>query len=125
MTTIVKKKQRKFLCFLCFVLFLCTTGHSQIPSLPDSANFYDYLNFFYDSDLYDQDDTTEGGNKAQMERLKKNWVSRLYPHGDFSVANKAIINYANNFNSVKTKTVEPSWQCIGPNKNPTGSTKKV
>jgi len=94
---------------------------AQMLSLPDTANFYDYLNAFYASPEYDATDTAEGGYKAQHERLILQWGNRLYPHGDFSVANKAIIDYSSNFTPVNTITENPNWVCLGPSNGPSNS----
>jgi hypothetical protein len=45
--------------------------NAQIPTLPENADFYNYLSSFYNSDRYNPSDTTEGGEKSQHERLKK------------------------------------------------------
>jgi len=94
---------------------------AQYLSLPDSANFYDYLNAYYNSSGYNPNDTSEGGGKAQHERLVHIWGPRLYPHGDFSIANKAIIEYAQNYTPVNIRTENPNWVCIGPSDNPKNS----
>ncbi|OQX77061.1 MAG: hypothetical protein B6D64_08830 [Bacteroidetes bacterium 4484_276] len=96
---------------------------AQIMSLPDSANFFDYMEAFYNSDMYNPADSNEGGAKAQHDRLNEIWGKRLYPHGDFSIANKAIIEYAENFEPVNTRDENPNWICLGPSDNPANSTR--
>jgi hypothetical protein len=81
--------------------------NAQVPMLPENADFFSYLSSFYNSDRYNPSDTTEGGEKAQHERLKKIWGTRLHPHGDFGIANKAIIDYANNYEPVNVRTENP------------------
>jgi hypothetical protein len=105
-----------------FYLVLCPLfSESQITSLPENATFYDYMDSFYSSDRYDPNDDSEGGAKAEHERLSHVWGKRLHPHGDFSIANKAIIDYANSFVPVNIKAENPNWNCIGPSNNPINS----
>lgn len=106
-----------FVIFL--ILIILTTSsfsalNAQIPMLPENADFFSYLSSFYNSDRYNPADATEGGEKAQHERLIKIWGTRLHPHGDFRIANKAIIDYANNYEPVNVRTENPNWVCIGP-----------
>jgi len=105
-------------------MLLTVVAKAQYVTLSDSANFYDYLHAFYESSRYNVNDTTEGGEQKQYERLKLIWASRLYPHGDFSVANKAIINYAENFQPANSRPVNPSWVCLGPSDNPSNTNEK-
>lgn len=119
------RKVGKKLTILFLVIFLLT-GFSalkaQILTLPENADFFDYMNSFYTSNSYKPSDTMEGGEKAQHERLSQTWGTRLYPHGDFSVANKAIIDYAQNFVTVNNRAENPNWISLGPSNNPVNST---
>ncbi|MDY0104825.1 MAG: hypothetical protein RBS07_17975 [Lentimicrobium sp.] len=92
----------------------------QILSVPETSNFFEYLEHFTESKRYSDLDTTEGGSKAQVERLLSYWGSRLHPHGDFSIANNAIIDYALNYNHVNS-TVNPNWTCVGPSNTPSNN----
>ena len=109
---------------LILMLISCATTfqlNAQILSLPDTANFYDYMDAFYSTSNYDQSDTTEGGDNAHHERLSLVWGNRLFPHGDFSIANKAIIDYSTDFTAVNVKTENPNWVCLGPSNGPSNS----
>lgn len=97
-------------------------SYSQLVSLPPNSNFYDYMEVFYNSSKNDPNDDTEGGDVAVHRRLNLVWGSRLYPHGDFSVANQAIVDYATNYTAVDNVSDNANWICIGPSDNPDYST---
>ncbi len=109
---------------LSMLLYSVTTCQlkSQILTLPDTANFFDYMDSYYSASNYDQSDTTEGGDNKHHQRLGMIWGSRLYPHGNFRVANQAIIDYATNFTPVNVKNEDPNWVCLGPSNGPDNST---
>lgn len=88
-------KKKVLISFL--LIFFSSLLHAQMLPLPNNANFFDYLQTARNSDYFSDQDTTEGGFKAKLTRLELQWGSRLYLHGDFSVANRAIIDYANNY----------------------------
>lgn len=104
-----------YLCF--FFLGLATNTTGQIFTLPTGSNFYDYLEAARTSSFYSDDDTLEGGFKSQHDRIALQWGSRLYPHGDFMVANRAIIDYAQNYQYVPSN-IDPNWICVGPSNTP-------
>lgn len=110
------RKKKYFLSILLF--FISSLLSAQILSLPGNANFFDYLQAARNSDYFSDQDTAEGGFKAKLTRLELQWGSRLYPHGNFSIANRAIIEYANNYQFVPS-SVQPNWVCIGPANTPT------
>jgi hypothetical protein len=105
----------------CLTIFNPLTSVSQVANLPENATFYDYLNAFYTSDRYNPEDETEGGPKVAHERLSQIWGKRLYPHGDFSIANRAIIDYSQSFTPINNKSENPNWVCIGPSDGPANS----
>jgi hypothetical protein len=109
------------LVIICLTIFTPITSKSQVANLPENATFYDYLNAFYSSERYNPDDETEGGQKVAHERLSQIWSKRLYPHGDFSIANRAIIDYAQSFTPVDNRYENPNWVCIGPSDGPVNS----
>ncbi len=115
----------KYFRVLLFLVLIILVGTSKLfaqpPSLPANANFYDYMSSFYNSSRYNPLDESEGGEKAQHERLGMIWGPRLYPHGNFSIANKSIIDYAQNFTPVNVRAEQPNWTCIGPSDNPTNT----
>ena len=78
-----KDSAKAVILMLIIMLSTIFSAVSQVKGLADTANFYDYMNAFYNSKLYDSDDKTEGGLKVAHERLNRMWGSRLYPHGDF------------------------------------------
>jgi hypothetical protein len=86
---------------LIFLFFSCRNLVAQIPQLPDDANFFDYIQSYNNSDSYDPNENEEGGANAQHNRLIQQWGDRLYPHGNFSVANKALIDYARYYHPSK------------------------
>lgn len=108
---------------LLFVVLIAlnTILSAQILTLPDTAGFYDYLEAFYTSPGYSPADTSEGGSKAQHNRLGTIWAPRLHPHGDFSIANKAIIDYAQNYAPVRDAGINPNWTCLGPSNTPSAT----
>ena len=93
-----------YLCF--FFLGLATNTTGQIFTLPTGSNFYDYLEAARTSSFYSDDDTLEGGFKSQHDRIALQWGSRLYPHGDFMVANRAIIDEELKTKPVSSKSVQ-------------------
>ncbi|MCK9290584.1 MAG: T9SS type A sorting domain-containing protein [Bacteroidales bacterium] len=109
------------LVIICLTVFTPLTTKSQVANLPENATFYDYLNAFYNSDRYNPEDETEGGQKVAHERLSQIWGKRLYPHGDFSIANRAIIDYAQSFTPFDNRSENPNWVCIGPSNGPANS----
>ena len=108
-------KTIKILFTICTVLCIQNL-YSQI-TLPDTANFYDYLDYYY-SNEFSVNDTLEGGKRAQMNRLGSIWAPRLHPHGDFSVANDAIIDYSQNYTPLQNPLINPNWVCLGPSNSP-------
>jgi hypothetical protein len=106
---------------LCSILLAPTKLKAQVPRLPNNTNFYGYIQDYYNSDAYNPSEESEGGEKTEHERLRELWGDRLYPHGNFSVANQAIINYARYFQPVNNRTENPNWTFIGPSQNPINS----
>ncbi|MGE4589854.1 MAG: T9SS type A sorting domain-containing protein [Acidaminococcaceae bacterium] len=104
----------------CFFAAFNTNINAQEITLPSGSNFYDYIEAARTSEFYDDADTIEGGFKSKIDRLELSWGNRLYPHGDFMIANRAIIDYAENFQYIPSD-VDPNWICVGPSNTPSNN----
>ena len=93
---------------------------AQKFAIPTNSNFFSYLSLYYKAANYNSADTSEGGENAEIKRYSRVWGPRLYPHGNFSVARNAIINYAQNY-SVQQTTYNPNWICLGPSNTAEGN----
>lgn len=71
----------------------------------------------------EQENGEESGNLNALNRFEKIWGPRLYPHGDVTIASRAIADYARKqqaaSNGIRSKsttatTIDPQWQCVGP-----------
>ncbi|WP_196889169.1 T9SS type A sorting domain-containing protein [Aureivirga sp. CE67] len=71
----------------------------------------------------DEGEQSEGGTYKMYEKMKRVWGPRLSPHGDFSIAAKAMGEYYDYYNeSIKKRTNQrssdvPNWRPLGPTKN--------
>lgn len=93
---------------------------AQKFAIPTNSNFFSYLSLYYKAANYNSSDTSEGGENAEIKRYSRVWDPRLYPHGNFSVARNAIINYAQNY-TVQQTTYNPNWICLGPSNTAEGN----
>ena len=86
---------------------------SNVIAQKDTLTFYDLVQMHYDVN-----DSAEGGNSKQLERMYKIWAQRLAPTGKIKPATNAIYSYYQRFlasNSNKsTNSYSPNWNCLGP-----------
>lgn len=99
-------------------------GQQIIMNVPDTFdyNFFAVMDTFFAQTPYD---SAEGGTYHQMERLARRWQDPLSPHGDFTIANNALMQYTNAFNSgvacnQNSGIYNPNWTSLGPFDTPTG-----
>jgi hypothetical protein len=97
-------------------LFFCEkTVLGQEP-----VNFSGFVQDYFQTHHLNENDTffVESGMRVNYERQSRIWLPRLYPHGNFSVAAKAIYDYSKNYNIVTNTTcisnvVSSEWENIG------------
>jgi hypothetical protein len=90
-----------------------------MPLVNAQTNFYTQLDSLYQHDTtLSWPDSQKTGVQKQIDRIKKLYTGRLMPHGDFSVASNAIMDYANTFGvqgAVSSANITPAtWQEEGP-----------
>lgn len=89
------------------------SGNSQIP-----INFTDYMKKHYEENSVRLNDTTQliSGTDKDFIRNMNVWGERLYPHGNFSIAAKAMYEYSMNYNINKiycsSNTTNKHWTNI-------------
>lgn len=100
------------------MLFLGKASYSQeYDPLSNNDNFYDFVEYWFDSLNFNFLDTSEGGNNSNAVRLRDIWVPRLSPSGDASLAAEAFMNYCFNFQPSESN-YSPNWTCLGPSDLP-------
>jgi hypothetical protein len=71
-----------------------TTCHGQTQlDFSEANNLFDAVETYIASGALDKPDSLKSGADKEMERYFQIWTPRLYPHGDFGIANDAIQQY--------------------------------
>jgi len=96
------------------MIFFSNASYSQeYDPISNDDNFYDFVEYWFDSLNYNFSDTSEGGSNSNAERLKDVWVPRLSPSGDASLAAEVFMNYCSNFQP-SGSNYSPNWICLRP-----------
>ncbi|WP_196889167.1 T9SS type A sorting domain-containing protein [Aureivirga sp. CE67] len=95
---------------------------SVISYSQKKENFYDAIQKELDAFAPKNEADEEGSTFRMYKRMYEYWGTRLYPHGDFSIAAKAISNsYKNYNNQTRNRSYrfnsDNEWRSLGPSDN--------
>ncbi|MCD4735974.1 MAG: hypothetical protein K8R53_08020, partial [Bacteroidales bacterium] len=107
---------KKILSIIVLFFVFSSIALSQRFPVDEGGNFYDVIYNYYNKPTYVVD-TGEGGMDNMVERAVQIWAPRLYPHGDFTIAANAMMDYVQNYTDAPSG-YDPDWTCLGPNGMP-------
>jgi hypothetical protein len=123
----MKTANLNFLSFL-FLIFISSVARSQsLVDLTGSENLFDAVDIYMSSGALDRPDSLKSGADREIERCFQMWTPRLYPHGDFGIANAAIQQYRIDLESgakgggCANSFEFTDWEEIGPIGKPEGA----
>lgn len=92
------------------------SAHAQNYVLPDSnQNYFSFVTTNLSAVVVG--DTLEGSKNVRLAKHASIWGERLYPHGDFNIANAALKQAVSSYPYSKI-SFDPNWIDIGINKHP-------